>query len=242
MPDTISSLFAMPSPTAERPLAGVTVLVVEDSRYASEAVRLLCLKSGARIRRADSLKTAERHLKTYRPTVALIDLGLPDGSGVDLIKRLSTATPRLPAILATSGDDGAEASAMSAGADAFLPKPITSLAKFQAAVMSTLEIEMGPRMVPSDTISPDMLAYRDDLALISECFDDSSEPKTLAYAAQFLAGVARSVEDKALANAAVSLSDQMACGTPTAAQIASVVGLVQQRLKKDPISGMRRFA
>lgn len=242
MPDSLSSLFATPAPTAARPLAGVTVLVVEDSRFASEAVRLLCLRSGARIRRADSLKTAERHLNTYRPTVVLVDLGLPDGSGTDLIARLASASPRIPAILATSGDDGMQDAALEAGADAFLPKPITNLGTFQAAVIAALRIETGPRAVPTDIVIPDRLAYRDDLVLISECLEDNAEPRTVAYAAQFLAGVARSAEDAPLANAAVSLSDQVAIGAPTAAQIAELAGMVQQRLKQGTTRGAERFA
>ena len=39
-----------PAPTALRPMLGLTVLVIEDSRYACDAMRLLCLRSGARIR------------------------------------------------------------------------------------------------------------------------------------------------------------------------------------------------
>jgi len=57
-----------PAPTATRPLLGLTILVVEDSRFACDAMRLLCLRSGARIRRADCLRSARRHLQVYRPS------------------------------------------------------------------------------------------------------------------------------------------------------------------------------
>src|SRR5210317_1182874 len=89
----------IPAPTSARPLLGLTILVVEDSRYACEAMRLLCLRSGARIRRADCIRSARRHLQVYRPSVVIIDLGLPDGSGGDLIRELATTEPRVDVIL-----------------------------------------------------------------------------------------------------------------------------------------------
>ena len=88
-----------------RPLIGKTVLIVEDSRFICEAARLMCLHSGARLRGADSLAAARRHLNVYFPTIVIIDVGLPDGSGLQLISELAGASPRIGVILGTSGDD-----------------------------------------------------------------------------------------------------------------------------------------
>ncbi|MEM8537093.1 MAG: response regulator, partial [Pseudomonadota bacterium] len=118
--DTLSDMILHRSPTARRPLLGLTVLMVEDSRYASEAVRQMCLRSGARIRRADRLENARRHLAVYRPSVLLVDVGLPDGSGIALIKLLAEAVPRINVILGISGDSGMQADVMAAGADGFI--------------------------------------------------------------------------------------------------------------------------
>ena len=107
-------------PTKSRPLLGLTLLLVEDSRFTCEAVRMMCQRSGARLRRADCLKSAERHLLVYRPSVVIVDIGLPDGSGLNLIRKLHHETPRIPMILGTSGDELMHHSARKAGANGFL--------------------------------------------------------------------------------------------------------------------------
>ena len=209
MPERLDDLFLQQKPTADRPLRGQTVLAVEDSRFASEALRLLCLHSGARVRRADSIASATRHLSVYRPSVALVDPGLPDGSGYDLIRELKGATPPVPAVLAISGDPDAERLALAAGADAFLQKPLQSLAEFQSAVLRQLAPDAqppAPRALPADRIAPDMLALHDDLALVAHQLSDAPDPGQLRYIAQFLSGIARTAGDSGLADAAEALA------------------------------------
>ncbi len=191
---TDSDFMIRPAPTPQRPLLGQTVLLVEDSRYASEAVRMLALRSGARIRRADCMASAERHLLTYRAGIAIIDLGLPDGSGLDLIRRLDRAGQRPNVLLATSGQDAGEVAdaAQEAGADGFLAKPIESLAAFQQAILRHLPPEFRPqglRLVGSETVHPDRLALSEDLITADRLLSDGTV--TPAFVADFLAGIAR---------------------------------------------------
>ncbi|MCP5038328.1 MAG: response regulator [Rhodobacteraceae bacterium] len=221
-------------PDPQRPLQGMTALVVEDSRFASEAIRLLCLRSGARIRRADSLAAAHRHLRVYRPSIVIIDLGLPDGSGADLIDELDKASPRVAAIFGISGEDNCREKAMQAGADGFFAKPIESLGAFQQAVLARLpqgEGPTGPRIVPNETIKPDPLSLQDDLSHMAEVVNTSPHGKTLDYIAQFLAGVARSSHDNDLEAAATGLAKARARGGGTSMDLARVAGILHERLQ-----------
>lgn len=216
-----------------RPLTGLTVLVVEDSRFASEAVRLLCLRSGARIRRADCLRSAARHLQTYRPAVVIVDLGLPDGNGAQLIRQMADAETRVPVILGMSGDPDNEAPAMAAGADGFLPKPVESLAVFQQKILSALPADaqpMGPRILPDDVILPDSSALRDDLIHVAEVLSAAQDTATIDYIARFLAGVARSAHDHALEDAAAALARDHEAGRALAPDLARISGMLQDRL------------
>jgi len=234
MPITLDPLPISAAVSASRPLAGMTVLVVEDSRFASEAVRLLCLRSGARIRRADSLRSARRHLSVYSPTVMIVDMGLPDGSGVELIRDLASAHQRIPVILATSGDDRNFVPAIEAGADGLLEKPIESLAAFQKAVLDHLPEDQRPaglRVVSNEMVEPDQIAFVDDLAHIADVLTGSDDDRTLDYVTQFLTGVARSAHDDALEAATHSLAARHQAGGSIRSDLAKVAGMLQDRIE-----------
>ncbi|MEL6958518.1 MAG: response regulator [Pseudomonadota bacterium] len=233
--DPLDSFVTARPPTAARPLLGLTVLVVEDSRFASEAMRLLCLRSGARIRRADCLEAAHKHLAVYRPAVVIVDLGLPDGSGLDLIRELGNAYPRVDVLLATSGDDGAEHLAMKAGADGFLAKPLGSLSYFQSSILQHLPADRQPnglRLMTNEEIEPDEVALRDDLAAAAVALEAPPDDGTLSYLTQFLGGLARSVDDQALEAEMAVLAQLQESGAAVEAQVSRVAALVQDRIAR----------
>lgn len=235
LPPPAQALPAWRAMTGARVLAGLTVLLVEDSRFASEAVRLLCLRSGARIRRADCLASARRHLAIYRPGVVIVDMGLPDGDGGGLIAELAALTPRVPVILGVSGDPDAREAALAAGAHGFLAKPVESLALFQQAILGALPSESRPvglRALPGDVVLPDIGALRDDLAHVAGVLGDGPAGEELRHVARFTAGLARSARDGALAEAAAAVLADAEALRDAAAAVGRLQRLVEQRLRE----------
>ncbi|MCX7286704.1 MAG: response regulator [Rhodobacterales bacterium] len=182
-----------------QPLRGVTVLLVEDSRHTCDALRLIFQRSGARLRRAETLATARAHLGRYRPDLVIVDLGLPDGRGEIFI---AEAAENGLAVLALSGDPDGRGSALEAGAVAFLDKPIMSVAAFLRLVRQ-LVAGFGAPQAEEEILPPaaDPAALRDDLvraaALLAEDGGD------LAYATGFVRSLARAAGDIMLEEAAL---------------------------------------
>jgi DNA-binding NarL/FixJ family response regulator len=110
-------------------MARPTVLVVEDDgptrRHLAHAIdrqpELDLLGSAASVAEARAL------LEDGAPDVLLTDLGLPDGSGIELIRALRAASPRSLAMAITAlGDEKTVLAAIEAGAAGYLLKDGTS--------------------------------------------------------------------------------------------------------------------
>lgn len=195
--------FALPEITDQRalPLQGVTLLTVEDSRFASDALRLMCLRAGARLRRAETLAAARAHLRVYRPDVVIIDLGLPDGNGAALIRELMLSRRRPSVILGTSGNDAGRGTALAAGADGFLDKPVESFAHFCQTLQRLLPGAVATQAEDS-VIAADPLALQDDLSQAAAALSAQPDAPHRRYLARFVNGLAHCAHDTALAQAA----------------------------------------
>lgn len=210
---------ALASPTQRLPngalsqphLRGGTLLLVEDSRVSSESIRLMFRGAGGRLRRAETLQGARRHLSLYTPDAVLIDLGLPDGSGLDLIAEIDRKRPRVPLIIAISGQPEKECAALAAGADRFLAKPFASIRAFRQQLAPVFfqfrHDQDADHAAPSDTT-----ALRDDLYLALDLLTGQLRPGQRVYALQFITGLARSLGDTGLADAARSARADGAIG------------------------------
>ena len=214
MDDSPEIDWTRPKHTVRRPLLGITILLVEDSLYCSEAMRLLSIRSGARLRRADSVKSARRHLRIYRPDVMLVDIGLPDGSGLEIIREFSQKTSQLSPIIATSGNSGGNTreDALKAGALFFIEKPSADLASFQQTLLAALPEEIKPLgFVPrlaGACVTPDVQALKDDLDHIDQLMNDclaENDLSILTYVAQFLGSLGRDANSKRILQASDKL-------------------------------------
>jgi len=193
-----SPLLAAGQSTPEAlPFRGITLLLVEDSRFTCDAMRLICQRAGGRLRRAETIASARAHLACYRPDVVIVDLGLPDGRGDTLIAEV--AAKGLP-VLGISGDPDGRAPALAAGAAGFIDKPLGSIASFQKLILGLLGTPTAETLAEA-LPTADPMALRDDLMRAAALLDVRGAD--IAYAAGFVRSLARAAGDPAMERTAL---------------------------------------
>src|SRR5579884_2651706 len=117
-----------------RPL---TVLVVDDEPPIRRFLRMSLAAAGYRVVEAVDAAGARRALAADKPDLMILDLGLPDDSGLDLIGALRRST-RLPIIVLSARDDErSKVEALDLGADDYVAKPF-GIAELMARIRAAL--------------------------------------------------------------------------------------------------------
>jgi len=99
------------------------VLVVEDEAEIRRFVRLTLEAEGHVVHEADGMQRGLIEAATRRPDLLVLDLGLPDGDGVDLIRDLRQWSAMPVIVLSARSGEADKIAALDAGADDYLVKP-----------------------------------------------------------------------------------------------------------------------
>jgi two-component system KDP operon response regulator KdpE len=130
---------------------GPHVLLVEDDEPTRSAVGANLRGHGFRVAEAGSVADAMRSWDADRPDLILLDLGLPDGDGSTLIRRVrrESTTPIL--VLSARGLERDKVGALDAGADDYVTKPF-GLAELRSRMAAVLRRSAGPGAAADGTI------------------------------------------------------------------------------------------
>lgn len=100
------------------------ILYVDDHDDSAEMLKLILADADYDVDAARSIEEALQMAAENTFDLYVLDKRLPDGSGLELVRRLNTLTPDVPCVVYT-GDvyELHQKEALAAGADAYVPKP-----------------------------------------------------------------------------------------------------------------------
>ena len=119
------------------------ILIVEDDVLLQEGIALALSSEGYAIDCADKAAQADALLHSGQYSLAVLDLGLPDADGADLLRRWRRQNIDLPVLILTARDALEDrVNGLDAGADDYLVKPF-ALAELKARVRALIRRYQG---------------------------------------------------------------------------------------------------
>ena len=137
-----------------------TILIVEDEPPIRRLLRTTLGANDYRSLEAGTGAEAMSALRHHRPDLVLLDLGLPDIEGLQLIADIRKLGPVPIVVLSSRGDEAAKVAALDSGADDYVTKPFGAdelLARIRAALRHRLQEQGAERVFASDDLSVDLV-------------------------------------------------------------------------------------
>ncbi|HLO63874.1 MAG TPA: two-component system response regulator KdpE [Azonexus sp.] len=113
------------------------VLVIEDEKQIRRFVRVAVEEEGCQVAEAETMAQGLIEAGSRQPDLLILDLGLPDGNGIDLIRDLRGWSDVPVLILSARSQENDKIDALDAGADDYLTKPF-SVGELRARVRALL--------------------------------------------------------------------------------------------------------
>ena len=140
--------------------ASVRVLVIDDEPPIRKLLRMGLSTQGYEILEATNGKMG-LELLAQNPDLIILDLGLPDIQGLELLRVLRARSERVPiVVLSSRGDEAGKVEALDHGADDYVTKPFGMeelLARMRAAVRHQLQVQGERPVFRAGNLSVDLV-------------------------------------------------------------------------------------
>jgi len=138
---------------------GARILVVDDEPQIRRLLKVSLEAHDYRIVEAGSGQEGIRLAALEKPDLIVLDLGLPDLDGQDVIKRIREWSPTPIVVLSVRADESDKVAALDAGADDYVTKPFGTaelLARIRAALRHTVHAVAGAPVFISGDLQVDL--------------------------------------------------------------------------------------
>ncbi|MGA7450422.1 MAG: response regulator transcription factor [Rhodoplanes sp.] len=140
--------------------APLKVLVIDDEPPIRKLLRMGLSTQGYAVLEAPNGKTA-LDLLAEAPGLVILDLGLPDMAGLDLLSTIRARNDSVPiVVLSSRGDEAGKVQALDLGADDYVTKPFGMeelLARMRTALRHQLQVQGGRAVFSADDLSVDLV-------------------------------------------------------------------------------------
>ncbi|MGB7473889.1 response regulator transcription factor [Trichococcus sp.] len=133
----------------------LTILLIEDEQHITDFLTAILLSNDYTVLKAASGKEGMALMTSYNPDLILLDLGLPDIDGMEVLKKIRTFSAVPVMVVSARGNEREKVEALDCGADDYVTKPFSTselLARIRTSLRHSLH-QVNTSALPAGSFS-----------------------------------------------------------------------------------------